>query len=174
MLDSTHLRFFTEETLERMFARCGWRVVERDDFETSHTDQYDEALNDQLPLELVGALRTMAGSLNPNSSVQQFVWALKPFSVKSPPETFLQAVSRDDGGDGSAVSAEATSEMHRYLSTVGLLAAEQSRRGRATYHYVPEFAQSDALPAWKQRALSLAYRSPRSSAAFQKLYRRLR
>ena len=32
----------------------------------------------------------------------------------------------------------------------------------------------DYLPLWKQWALNTAYRSPRTSAAFQKFYRRLR
>ena len=43
------------------------------------SDQYDEELNEELPVEMVGALRAMADSYNPQAPVQQFVWALRPF-----------------------------------------------------------------------------------------------
>jgi hypothetical protein len=165
MLDSTHLRFFTEETLERMFRRCGWRVVARNDFTTIRTDQYDDNLNDGLPAEMVGALRTFSESYNPNTTVQQFVWALKPSPVKSPPETYLEAVGRT-GDDGDAAAAARNEQaVHHYLKSVGLVASERSRRGST---------HSGSLPPWKQRALAIAYRSPRSAAVFQRVYRRLR
>jgi 2-polyprenyl-3-methyl-5-hydroxy-6-metoxy-1,4-benzoquinol methylase len=194
MLDSTHLRFFTQETLERMFERCGWRVVARNDFEALRTDQYDEELNDHLPLEMVGALRTMAGALNPAGAVQQFVWALKPFPVANPPESFLQAVAPGDDDPAPTLDVEAELDIRRYLSTVGLLASEQSRRvadgprrHRASQPRPaepvepavpaavnPDERPDDWLPLWKQWALNVAYRSPRSSALFSKIYRRLR
>ncbi len=198
MLDSTHLRFFTKETLERMFKRCGWRVVARHDFEAVRTDQYDEELHDNLPLEMVGALRTMADTLNPGSAVQQFVWALKPFPVANPPESFLQAVAPGDDDEGPIPAAEAEVDIRRYLDNVGLLVSEQNRRqaGEQRRRLAEEQRQKllqrqlqleaqlrdqvdpkdqpDYLPLWKQWALNAAYRSPRSSAAFQKLYRRLR
>ncbi len=85
MLDSTHLRFFTSETLERMFERCGWRVIARNNFSTVHTDQYDAWLNDRLPAEMIGALRVLSESHNPYPTVQQFVWALRPVPVTHPP-----------------------------------------------------------------------------------------
>jgi 2-polyprenyl-3-methyl-5-hydroxy-6-metoxy-1,4-benzoquinol methylase len=171
MLDSTHLRFFTEETLERMVRRCGWRVAARDDFHALETDQYDAELNDGLPAELVGALRTLSEAFNPNPTVQQFVWALKPIPVTDPPTTYLQAVGRGEG-DGEAVSlAEGNRMVSDYMVSVGLLSSEQSRRAM---RHVPRFTQSDGLPAWKRRALSVAYRSPRSAAAFQKAYRWIR
>ncbi len=177
MLDSTHLRFFTEETLERMFNRCGWRVVDRNDFYAIRTDQYDDGLNDGLPAEMIGALRTLSETYNPNTTVQQFVWALKPFPVKSPPDTYLQAVGRqgDEGDEDVALTAEREWTIRHYMRSVGLVASEHSRRAVASgTNYLPEFIQSDALPAWKRRVLEIAYRSPRSSAIFQKIYRRLR
>ncbi|MBF6555682.1 MAG: glycoside hydrolase family 99-like domain-containing protein [Acidimicrobiales bacterium] len=177
LLDSTHLRFFTEEMLEHMFERCGWRVVSRDNFETVHTDQYDEDLNDGLPAEMVGALRVLAASHNPNTSVQQFVWALKPFPVKTPPATYLEAVGSGDA-DGERFSkakgTKGSRAVDQYLVSVGLLASEHSRRGHRGVRYLPDFTQSELLPAWKRRALTLAYRSPRSAAFFQRVYRRVR
>jgi 2-polyprenyl-3-methyl-5-hydroxy-6-metoxy-1,4-benzoquinol methylase len=167
MLDSTHLRFFTEETLERMFRRCGWRVVARNDFTTIRTDQYDDRLNDGLPAEMVGALRTLSESHNPNTTVQQFVWALKPSPVKSPPETYLEAVGRIGDDDDTAAAARDEHAVHHYLKSVGLVASERSRRGYTQ-------SGSGSLPPWKQRALAIAYRSPRSAAVFQRVYRRLR
>ena len=183
MLDSTHLRFFTQETLERMFERCGWRVVARDDFELIRTDQYDEDLNDFLPLEMVGALRTVATSLNPDAAVQQFVWALKPFPVAKPPESFLQAVAREDGDDVPLPSG-AELDIRRYLTSIGLLASEQNRRvtraappaapPQVVRPAEPDSPPPDYLPFWKRWALDIVYHSPKSSAAFQRLYRRLR
>jgi hypothetical protein len=35
-------------------------------------------------------------------------------------------------------------------------------------------AAGSSLPWWKQRALDIAYKSPRTGAAFQRAYRRLR
>jgi hypothetical protein len=193
LLDSTHLRFFTQETLERMFERCGWQVVARNDFEAIRSDQYDGDLHELLPLELVGALRTMADSLNPASAVQQFVWALRPFPVANPPESFLDAVSRHDDETGPVPATDPEVEIRRYLSGVGLLASEQSRRqanevkrrradeerrqqlaDQARQSAPAEDLRSDYLPLWKQWALDAVYHSPRTSAAFMKLYRRLR
>jgi hypothetical protein len=196
LLDSTHLRFFTHETLERMFERCGWQVVARNDFEAIRSDQYDGDLHEVLPLELVelvGALRTMADSLNPTNAVQQFVWALRPFPVANPPESFLEAVSRPEGDTGPVPATDPEVDIRRYLSGVGLLATEQSRRqanevkrrraeeerrqqlaDQARQSAPADDLRSDYLPLWKQWALDAVYHSPRTSAAFLKLYRRLR
>ncbi len=168
MLDSTHLRFFTQETLERMFERCGWKVVERNNYCTLHTDQYDNELNDRLPAEMIGALRVLSESYNPNPIVQQFVWALRPIPVAELPTTYLEAVG---GGDGTAATEYEMSDDHSvrsYLMSVGLIASEHSRRA---VKYAPEPV---TLPRWKRAALKTAYASPRSAEAFQKVYRRLR
>jgi hypothetical protein len=199
MLDSTHLRFFTRETLERMFERCGWKVVARDDFEAIRSDQYNSDLNELLPLEMVGALRSMADALNPTNAVQQFVWALTPFPVANPPESFLEAVTPEGVDLGAAlVATDAEADIRRYLSSVGLLASEQSRRyanelqrrrnEEIRWRKLEEKArqatpadeeedldsEEEYLPLWKQWALDIVYHSPRSSAVFQKLYRRIR
>jgi 2-polyprenyl-3-methyl-5-hydroxy-6-metoxy-1,4-benzoquinol methylase len=128
LLDSTHLRFFTEQTLNRLFRRCGWRVVARNDFSTLRTDQYDAELNDALPTEMIGALNVLARTYNPNAAVQQFVWTLKPFPVATPPTTFLQAVG-DVGGPVEEDSQSNESQAVRnYLASVGLIASETNRR----------------------------------------------
>jgi 2-polyprenyl-3-methyl-5-hydroxy-6-metoxy-1,4-benzoquinol methylase len=128
LLDSTHLRFFTEQTLDRLFRRCGWRVVARNDFSTLRTDQYDAELNDALPTEMIGALNVLARTYNPNAAVQQFVWTLKPFPVATPPTTFLQAVG-DVGGPVEEDSQSNESQAVRnYLASVGLIASETNRR----------------------------------------------
>jgi len=168
MLDSTHLRFFTEETLERMFERCGWKVVERNNFNTLHTDQYDDELNDTLPAEMIGALRVLAETYNPNPIVQQFVWALRPFPVADLPTTYLQAVGGPDGTAATELEPADESAVRSYLMSVGLIASENSRRAP------PRDPAHSTLPRWKQVALKTAYHSPRSAEAFQKVYRRLR
>ncbi|HXW39359.1 MAG TPA: glycoside hydrolase family 99-like domain-containing protein [Acidimicrobiales bacterium] len=187
MLDSTHLRFFTAATLEQMMLRCGWATVSRSDYQTVTTDQYDTELNGALPAEMIGALRLLADSINPDDSVQQFVWALKPFAVADPPDTYLEAVGPRDGGAERVASPdrEATAEptdldttdgptsktesaaaaVRNYLTSAGLIAAEKNRRAQ-----VP----APPVPRWKQRAIAAVYRSKITGRIFRRVYRHLR
>jgi len=128
LLDSTHLRFYTELTLMRLFRRCGWRVVARNDFSTLRTEQYDADLIDALPAEMVGALNVLARTYNPNAAVQQFVWELKPFPVATPPATFLQAVGDVEGSAQEDSPANGSPAVGNYLASVGLIASETNRR----------------------------------------------
>jgi hypothetical protein len=194
------LRSLTRERLQRLLERCGWRVVARDDVESVRSQQYDSDLNGLLPIELLGALRTMADSLNPSNAVERFVWALTPFPVANPPASFLEAVAPGQDDQSTVPVGDPEEDIRRYLHGVGLLASEQSRRQadeirrrhadeerrRADQERqrrlddavmaasVPEALRSDHLPLWKQWALDAVYHSPRTSAAFQRLYRRLR
>ena len=77
------------------------------DFSTFRIDQYDTALNDGLPTEMIGALRVLAEATNPSAAVKQFVWALKPVPVPTPPATYLDAV-----GD-TAPRCSTSTPMHR-------------------------------------------------------------
>jgi predicted TPR repeat methyltransferase len=92
LLDSTHIRFFTEETLANLFERTGWEVVAREDFSVIRSDQYDHGLTDALAVETIGMLRVLAATENANASVQQYVWALRPVGVARPPSSYLDAV----------------------------------------------------------------------------------
>jgi hypothetical protein len=145
--------------------------VERSNFNTIHTDQYDHELNDRLPAELIGALRVLSESYNPNPIAQQFVWALRPFPVKDPPSTYLQAVGEPGSTPAPSFEGVDDNAVHSYLTAVGLVASENSRRS-ARYNYVP--VNTGGMPRWKQVAINTAYRTPRTGAAFQKVYRRLR
>jgi 2-polyprenyl-3-methyl-5-hydroxy-6-metoxy-1,4-benzoquinol methylase len=128
LLDSTHLRFFTEKNLQSMLERCGWRMVARDDCVTVRSDQYDDELNDALPVEMVGALRALAESANPYTYVQRFIWTLAPYPVSVPPATYLEAVS------GPVVASEGEPDevddtaVRTYLRSVGLISSETNRR----------------------------------------------
>jgi 2-polyprenyl-3-methyl-5-hydroxy-6-metoxy-1,4-benzoquinol methylase len=170
LLDSTHLRFFTEETLERMLGRCGWEVIARDDLSTLLSDQYDPELTDALPVEMVGALRTLADTFNPTASVQRFVWAVRPVPVTSFPTSYLEAVDRPDDEDGEeAADVPAEGQALRdYLVAVGLIATETSRRSVV---YVPH---RDTVPTWKRKVLRTIDRSPRAAALFKSVYGRIR
>jgi 2-polyprenyl-3-methyl-5-hydroxy-6-metoxy-1,4-benzoquinol methylase len=167
LLDSTHLRFFTEQTLERMTERCGWRIIARNDFSAVQSDQYDPELNEELPVEMVGALRVLADSYNPHASVKQFVWAMQPVPVPDPPESFLQAVETPPQADASGVAGDDLA-LRRYLTSIGLVATESNRRTAARR------SARGPVPQWKSSVLSRLSRSPRMDAAFKKAYGRLR
>jgi hypothetical protein len=173
LLDSTHLRFFTEETLARMVERCGWQVVARDDFSTVRSDQYDAEFNDSMPVEMIGALRVLSESNNPNAAVQQFVWAMRPVPVPAQPTTYLEAVGRPtEEGPHAPGSQRDGQAVNHYLVSVGLIASEANRR---IVNSQPSHIYSGMmLPAWKQRALRIAYGGPRRAAFFKKVYGRIR
>jgi hypothetical protein len=109
-------------------------------------------------------------------------------------------VAPDLDDQGPVPVGDPEEDIRRYLHGVGLLASEQSRRQADEIRRrhadeerrqadqerqrrvddavlaasVPEDLRSDHLPLWKQWALDAVYHSPRTSAAFQRLYRRLR
>ncbi|MGB7053050.1 MAG: glycoside hydrolase family 99-like domain-containing protein [Acidimicrobiales bacterium] len=178
LLDSTHLRFFTAASLERMLARCGWQIVARDDFEAVRTDQYDPQLNDGTPAEMVGALRVLAESYNPDSAVKQFVWALKPVRVEDPPLTFLEAVGAPEvavGGESEAGDPTSDGSLRAYLDSIGILTSEIRRRSQVPAptgqrDRVPAFARSSALPRWKRTALAVVYSIPGLRELFERHY----
>ena len=129
LLDSTHIRFFTAETLERMLNRCGWRIGDRSDFEVLESDQFPAELRDELPESIVGVLDILATHYNPLATVQQFVWALVPTPVEDPPRTYLEAVASEEHrflpvGDAGA----GRKALDDYMTSVGVLSAETNRR----------------------------------------------
>jgi 2-polyprenyl-3-methyl-5-hydroxy-6-metoxy-1,4-benzoquinol methylase len=179
LLDSTHIRFFTEESLINLFKRTGWEIVSRDNFSVVRGDQYDAPLTDALPVEMVGALRILSESENPNAAVQQFVWALRPVPVSKPARTYLDAVGittvechRGPVSDLSAV--------RNYLASVGILASESARRAvESTYGSTgsgggfgggASRSMRQRLGSYKQAALRQAYKNPRRARAFQRLH----
>jgi hypothetical protein len=180
LLDSTHLRFFTETTLERLLSRCGWAPIDRDDFAAVRTDQYDPELNDELPAELTAALRVLANAYNPNAAIKQFVWALKPVPEADPPKTFLQAVApptseeEDETEPPTEPSGARAQQVHDYLDSIGLLAIERRRtepqERRAQGRRVPVFARSTELPRWKRTALGVVYWTPGLRQLFNRFY----
>ena len=165
LLDSTHLRFFTEATLERMVTRCGWRIVARDDFHAMHSDKYDPGLIDVLPEEMVGALRVLSETYNPQWAVQQFVWALAPAEIEAPPETFFDAVGQASDQSERQLSLARRYAVSDYLASVGLVANEANRRALAI-RLLPK-------PRWKRAILRAAKANPRLASALEALRRRL-
>jgi 2-polyprenyl-3-methyl-5-hydroxy-6-metoxy-1,4-benzoquinol methylase len=182
LLDSTHIRFFTEETLANLFERTGWEVAVRDNFSAVRGDQFDSPLNDALPIEMVGALRVLSESENPNASVQQFVWALRPVPITEPAHTYLEAVGMTSEeryrGPVSDLSA-----VRNYLTSVGILASEASRRAAQSTAVAAAAAAAAAaegvirrqgLGRYKQAVLRQANKNPRRARAFQRVYRWVR
>ncbi len=145
-----------------MFGRCGWRVVARDDFISHRTDQYDDELNDGLPVEMIGALRALSESYNPHASVQQFVWTLVPFPVGAPPTSYLEAVGEPEGTTEWDAEPNDNLAVRSYLASVGLLSSETNRR--AAKHL-----RSGLLWRGRRVVAKKVGKSPRLSAYSKKL-----
>lgn len=170
-LSPANLRFFTEETLQRLLDRSGWRVVGRDDVHSLYSEQYDGGLRDALPEEMVGALQATAQSVNPNWSVTHFVWALEPRAVDIAPSTYGEAVAPDDLQLTSTIDPKVTRTVAEYLASVGLVASETNRRAAAAKR---KAAAEASLSLPKKAVLKVVYSSPRGAAAFRRVYARLR
>jgi 2-polyprenyl-3-methyl-5-hydroxy-6-metoxy-1,4-benzoquinol methylase len=175
LLDSTHIRFFTEETLTNLLRRTGWEIIARENYSVIRGDQYDEGLNNAMPPEMVGALRVLSDAENPNAAVQQFVWALRPVPVTDPPDSYLAAVGLSD----EEIARGARSDMEtvrNYLSTAGILASEAARRALAsTYGHRGQDTGGGGgvrgMARYKRAALRQINKSPRRKALFQRVYR---
>jgi hypothetical protein len=170
VLEASNLRFFTEESLQRLIERSGWRLVRRQDLHALFSEAYDEGLRDGLPEELVGALQTSAQALNPNWSVAHFVWVLEPHAVELAPGTYEEAVAPATRPGPASIDPEAAAAVSDYLASVGLLVSEANRRTVVAQRA----ASGPQLPLSKQLMLKVAYGSPRRAAAFKRVYSRFR
>ena len=164
LLDSTHIRFFTEVTLANLFERTGWEVVARDDHSVIRSDQYDPELAGALPVETVGMLRVLATAENANADVQQFVWALRPVGTMTPPTTYLDAVGLTDT-QRDRLPADERWAVDNFLDSVGILASEAKRRSveRSLRAGPPPERSAVTL---KQFVLLQATKNPRRARAF--------
>jgi len=178
-LAASSLRYFTEETLDRLVTRSGWNVEARDDVHSLHSDQYAVGLRDGLPEEMVGALQATAQAVNANWSVVEFVWALCPNPAVPAPDTYLQAVGAAGGREEPGIDPEATAAIADYLASVGLVASEVNRRAVKAYRQgalaaVAAASGTPSLSYWKQVMLRYAYSSRRRAAVFTRAHRLLR
>jgi hypothetical protein len=169
LLDPVNLRFFTEEALQSLLERSGWRLVGRADLHSLYSDQYEADLRNGLPEEMVGALQAAAEAVNPNWSVTHFVWALEPQAVEMAPTSYLEAVSPAEPPP-SGISREAAETVATYLASVGLVVSETNRRAVIAARNPSMGSSAHSL---KQYILGFAYGSPRRAAIFMRLYRRL-
>ena len=129
------------------------------------SDQYDPELNDSLPVEMIGALRVLSETHNPNAAVQQFVWAMRPVPVPEQPTTYLEAVGRPEGPGSESQDHLHDRSISDYLVSVGLIASESNRRIVSSQ---PSHIYSGmTLPVWKQRVLRYPLRRPSAGRILQ-------
>src|SRR3984957_3492406 len=136
-LDPANLRFFTEKTLRRLVEHSGWRVIGRDDLHSLYSEEYDAALRDGLPEEMVGALDATAQAMNPNWSVSHFVWALEPSAIDMAPSTYRESIAPDPASPAASVDPKAPSAVAGYLASVGLVVSETNRRAILAHRAAP-------------------------------------
>jgi hypothetical protein len=174
-LNPANLRFFTEETLQRLVERTGWQVTGKEDLHAIYSECYEASLRDGLPEELVGALQATAQAVNPNWSVTRFVWVLEPRRVEVGPSSYGEAVARAEPETRQPISPAATEAVADYMASVGLVASETNRRAAHAWHArQPAGAGPPPLPLPKRAVLKFVYRSPRRAAMFRRVYARLR
>ena len=170
-LDPVNLRFFTEHALQLLVERSGWRVALRDDVHSLFSEQYDAALRDGLPEEMIGALQMTAQAVNPNWSVSHFVWVLEPCPVEMAPSSYREAVTPGPSTAARSIDPQATTALVDYLASVGLVVSEANRRALIAKRTL---AAMSPLFLAKRMILKFAYGSPRRAALFQRVYARLR
>jgi hypothetical protein len=171
VLHPSNLRFFTQDTLQRLVDRSGWRVVGRDDQHSLYSEQYDVGLCDGLPEEMVAALQATAQAVNPNWSVTRFVWALEPCPVDMAPSSYGEAVASVAPRTAPPIDAKATAAVADYFASVGLMASETTRRAVAEQRRA---AARSSLSLPKKAVLKVIYSSPSLAAAFRRVHARLR
>lgn len=93
LLDSTHLRFFSSESLAALLENCGWRLVERRDYLLPATDQNPAVLLSRTPASVVNTIKVVAEAANPYCQVHQFIWILEPVPLEVKPKSYLDALS---------------------------------------------------------------------------------
>jgi Glycosyltransferase WbsX len=157
------VHFFTESALERLVERCGWRIVARDDFDRANSDGRDVELEDSIPEEMVGALRVLSQTYNPQSTVEQFVWALTPVKIDAPPTSFAAAVAPPPPTDERELPPEQRHPVYDYMASMGIVASEINRRAVAI--------RRKPRPRWKRVILDRVNASPRTAGAYKQLRR---
>jgi hypothetical protein len=126
--DMGDLHQFTAVTLRRLLERSGWIVAANDDFESVRSELFDEDLENSIPEEMAGALRVLSETYNPQWAVREFVWALTPISVTSPPRTFGEAIAPDED-EVRKLPGPWRHPVEDYLASIGIVASEINRRG---------------------------------------------
>jgi hypothetical protein len=169
-LSAANVRFFTEDTLQRLLERSGWRMQHRADVHSLYSEQYDAGLSDGLPEELVGALQTTAQAINPNWSVTHFVWALGPVPLDMAPSSYGEAVARREPLSAGSIKPAASGAVADYLASVGLVVSETNRRALEARR---KAADGSSLSLPKRAVLKVIYSSPRRAATFRRAYGRV-
>jgi Glycosyltransferase WbsX len=155
--------FFTEPGLTRLVERCGWRVVDRDDFRRVRSDQHDTELEDSIPEEMVGALRILSETYNPESTIEEFVWALAPVPLDSPPRSFAAAIAPPPAEEERDLPKAIRHPVYDYLASVGVVASETNRRAVAL--------RRQPRPRWRRAFLEAVNANPRTAEAYKRLRR---
>ena len=177
LLDSTHIRFFTEATLANLFERTGWEIVARDDFSVIRggpvrrpADRLAAGRDGRLPCVPVAGReperRRPAVRLGP---------ATGPGRAAGP--TYLDAVGLTDRAHGARAAICARCD--DYLDSVGILASEANRRSTRVvtgYGVVAGSAGRDQPPVvgLPSRCGIGGHQDPARRGVFQRVYGWLR
>jgi hypothetical protein len=163
VLDDSQLRFFTGDRLERFFARCGWKVAARNDVEDIHSQRFDPDLQDSIPEEMVGALRVLSQTYNPEWAVEEFVWVLTPVEVEVHPGSFAEATREEPTSEDRDLPAVQQHPVYEYLASVGIVASETNRRAVEI--------RRKPRPRWRREFKRLVESNPVTAAAYRQLRR---
>ena len=155
----------TGDALLAMLERCGWSLVARSDDESVRSATYDEGLEDSIPEEMLGALRILAETYNPYAAVREFVWALQPVAVATPPRTLGEATA-PLADDDRELPDRLRHPVDDYLASVGIVASEINRRAVSLRRLPP--------PRWKRAVQRTVYSSSTGATLYDSVRRWLR
>jgi hypothetical protein len=164
LLGSEPRHFFTETTLTQLFERSGWKLMAHEDVRSVRSESYDPELHDNLPEEMIGALRVLSETYNPQWAVEHFVWALSPVDIDRSLQSAHDTVA-SAGGIQRTFTDEQRASVEGYLASVGLIASETNRRA-VGLRRMPR-------PRWQRALLRSVNAHPRTASAYKEVRRRI-
>ena len=127
-LDPANLRFFTEDTLQRLLERSGWRVVGRDDLHSSTPSNMTPACATAFPRRWSGRSRPPPRQSIPTGpSPTSYGRSSRARSTWRPARTERRSRLLEPP-TAPSINPKASAAVADYLASVGLVVSETNRR----------------------------------------------
>ena len=130
LLDQTHLRFFSNQTLHNLLCNCGWQLNFRKDYIAEYSEQYPFELLKNIPGYALGVISAFAELLNQFPHVYQFIWML---TLQNHPDngslTYYEALTSGNAMESAVLDESQINIFINKLSILDILGSttEQNR-----------------------------------------------